>query len=133
MSRPNLESKGEGWLKAGDPPTDLSLFADALLASYRRAIESVAAAAGDIHAAALRLAAIWRAGGRLVYVGAGSSGLAAAEDAAELPGTFGLDESRIAIVLPGGTAEPFRIDGAAEDGAAAEEGGRAGLGELSPG
>ena len=80
----------------------VALFADALLASYRRAIESVAAARGDIGAAALRLAAIWRAGGRLVYLGAGSSGLAAAADAAELPGTFGLDESRIAIILAGG-------------------------------
>src|SRR4051812_48447983 len=94
-------------------------FADALLASYRRAIESVAVARGDIGAAALRLAAIWRAGGRLIYAGAGSSGLAAAADAAELPGTFGLDENRIAIVLAGGTAEPFRIDATAEDGATA--------------
>ena len=58
----------------------------------------------------------WR---RLVYVGAGSSGLAAAEDAAELPGTFSLDQSRIAIALAGGTAEPSRIDGATEDDAAA--------------
>ena len=87
--------------------------------------------AGDIRAAALRLAAIWRAGGRLIYAGAGSSGLAAASDAAELPGTFGLDQSRIAIVLAGGTAEPFRIDAAAEDGAAAGEQAIAALGDLA--
>ena len=105
-------------------------FADAMLASYRRAVESVAAASADIRAAALRLAAIWRAGGRLVYVGAGSSGLAAAEDAAELPGTFGLDEGRIAIILAGGTTKPFRIDAAAEDDAAAGRHAVAALGEL---
>src|SRR5258707_4958763 len=92
------------------------LFVYAHIATSRRAIEAVAAARGDIRAAALRLAAIWRAGGRLVYAGAGSSGLAAAQDAAELPGTFGLAESRIGIVLSGGTAEPFRIDAAPEDG-----------------
>ena len=104
---------------AGDPPTNTSLFADAMLASYRRAIESVTAASDEICTAAFHLAALWRAGGRLIYVGAGSSGLAAASDAAELPGTFGLDESRIAIVLAGGIAEAFRINATAEDNAAA--------------
>jgi len=130
--QPNAKTEGEWSLEAGHGlPIDEALFADALLESYRRAIESVAAACADIRAAALRLAAIWRAGGRLVYVGAGSSGLAAAEDAAELPGTFGLDESRIAIVLAGGTAEPFRIDAAAEDGATAGEQAMAAFGDLA--
>src|SRR5881396_3356787 len=106
-TQPNSETEGEGPRDAGDRASiDGALFADALLVSYRRAIESVAAARDDIQAAALRLAAIWRAGGRLVYAGAGSSGLLAAADAAELPGTFGLDENRIAIILAGGTAEP---------------------------
>ena len=128
----NSETEGEKWLEAGGGlPIDEALFAEALLASYRRAIESVAAACGDIRTAALRLAAIWRAGGRLIYAGAGSSGLAAAEDAAELPGTFGLDKGRIAIVLAGGTAEPFRIDSAAEDGAAAGEQAMAAFGDLA--
>jgi N-acetylmuramic acid 6-phosphate etherase len=128
----NSETEGEKWLEAGGGlPIDEALFAEALLASYRRAIESVAAACGDIRTAALRLAAIWRAGGRLIYAGAGSSGLAAAEDAAELPGTFGLDKGRIAIVLAGGTAEPFRIDAAAEDGAAAGEQAMAAFGDLA--
>jgi N-acetylmuramic acid 6-phosphate etherase len=131
MSRPNIDGKGEGWLRAGDQPTDSSLFADALLASYRRATESVAAASGDIHSAALRLAAIWRAGGRLIYVGAGSSGLAAAGDAAELPGTFGLDDNRIAIVLAGGTADAFRINAVAEDDTAAGAESIAAFGDLA--
>jgi N-acetylmuramic acid 6-phosphate etherase len=128
----NSETEGEKWLEAGGGLRSAeALFADALLASYRRAIESVAAARTDIRAAAHRLAAIWRAGGRLVYLGAGSSGLAAAADAAELPGTFGLDESHIAIILAGGTAEPFRIDAAAEDGTAAGERAMAAFGDLA--
>lgn len=110
---------------------DEALFADALLRSYRRAVESVMAASGEICTAARMLAAIWRAGGRLVYAGAGSSGLAAAEDAAELPGTFGLDQSRIAIVLAGGTAEPFRIDAATEDDATAGAWAVTALGDLA--
>jgi N-acetylmuramic acid 6-phosphate etherase len=128
---PSAETSGERCGDTSDVVTDEAVFAEAMLASYRRAIASVAAASGDIRTAALRLAALWRASGRLVYVGAGSSGLAAAEDAAELPGTFGLDPSRIAIVLPGGTAEPFRIDSAAEDDAVAGERSVAELGDLS--
>jgi N-acetylmuramic acid 6-phosphate etherase len=129
---PDLETKEERRLVAGGGMMiDEALFTDALLASYRRAVESVAAASNDICAAARRLAAIWRAGGRLIYAGAGSSGLAAAEDAAELPGTFGLDESRIAIVLAGGAAEPFRINAAAEDDAIAGKQAIAALGDLA--
>src|SRR5438477_9060131 len=132
QAEPNSEAERDRSREADRGlPIDDGLFADALLASYRRAIESVAAVRGDIRAAALRLAAIWRAGGRLVYAGAGSSGLAAASDAAELPGTFGLEQSRIAIVLAGGTAEPFRIDAAAEDDAAAGEQVVAAFGDLA--
>ena len=127
----NSETEGEKRRVASGVPSDEAVFGDALLSSYRRAIESVTAVRGDIRAAALRLAAIWRAGGRLIYVGAGSSGLAAASDAAELPGTFGLDENRIAIVLAGGTAEPFRINAAAEDGAAAGAQAVAAFGDLT--
>lgn len=116
---------------AGDPPTNSSLFTDAMLASYRRAIDSVAAAADDICIAAFHLAAIWRAGGRLIYVGAGSSGLAAASDAAELPGTFGLDDRRIAIVLAGGTGDAFRINATAEDDGAAGAASIATFGDLA--
>ena len=116
---------------AGDPPTNTRLFAEAMLASYRRAIESVAAASDDICTAAFHLAALWRAGGRLIYVGAGSSGLAAASDAAELPGTFGLDENRIAIVLAGGIGDAFRINATAEDDAAAGVASMSAFGDLA--
>ena len=131
QTQPSATTEGDRLEAGRGLPIDEALFADALLASYRRAIESVAAASGEIRAAALRLATIWRAGGRLIYAGAGSSGLAAAEDAAELPGTFGLDDSRIAIVLAGGTTEPFRIDAAAEDRATAGAQAMAALGDLA--
>ncbi|MGJ4943986.1 N-acetylmuramic acid 6-phosphate etherase [Bradyrhizobium sp. HKCCYLS1011] len=129
---PSFETDAEEWRDTGAAAmTDEAAFTEAMLASYCRAMASVSAVSSDIRAAARRLTSIWREGGRLVYTGAGSSGLAAAEDAAELPGTFGLDASRIAIVLPGGTAEPFRIDGSAEDDAAAGEQAIAELGDLT--
>jgi N-acetylmuramic acid 6-phosphate etherase len=90
-------------------------FAAALLASQKRAVGAVERAKRDITSAAMAVADCWRRGGRLVYLGAGSSGLIAAQDAAELPGTFGLDRSRIVILLAGGDVRPFALDGAAED------------------
>ncbi|MCS6759472.1 MAG: hypothetical protein MO852_11205 [Candidatus Devosia euplotis] len=42
------------------------------------------------------------AGGRLIYAAAGSSGLMATADAAELPGTFGIARDRIVVLMTGG-------------------------------
>jgi N-acetylmuramic acid 6-phosphate etherase len=103
----------------------------ALLASYRRAVECVAAAEGDIRAAALRLADRWERGGRCIYLGAGAAGLIAAEDAAELPGTFGLDRRRIPVILAGADGAHFDLDAAAEDDAQAAERAVAALGDLT--
>jgi N-acetylmuramic acid 6-phosphate etherase len=101
-----------------------------LLASYRRAVECVAAAEGDIRAAASRLADRWERGGRCIYMGAGAAGLVAAEDAAELPGTFGLDRRRISVILAGADGAHFDLDAAAEDDAQAAERAVAALGDV---
>jgi N-acetylmuramic acid 6-phosphate etherase len=103
----------------------------ALLASYRRAIECVAAAEGEIRAAASRLADRWERGGRCIYLGAGAAGLIAAEDAAELPGTFGLDRRRIAVILAGVDGAHFDLGAAAEDDTQAGERAVAALGDLT--
>jgi N-acetylmuramic acid 6-phosphate etherase len=102
----------------------------ALLASQRRAVEAVAASSAAIEAAALTIAQGLRAGGRLIYLGAGSSGLIALQDGAELPGTFGLDLSRIVFLIAGGMADLARIDGAAEDDIASAEKEIAALGPV---
>jgi N-acetylmuramic acid 6-phosphate etherase len=104
-------------------------FLGALLTSQRRAIEAVAASAQTIERAAEALGDRLRAGGRLIYVGAGSSGLIAIQDGAELPGTFGLDIGRIVFVIAGGMAEVARLDSAAEDDI---EGARADIAALGP-
>ena len=103
----------------------------AIVAGFRRAVEVVAEAAADIERASRRAAELWEAGGRLVYVGAGASGLIAAQDASELPGTFGLDKSRIAMLLAGGIERPFDIEAAAEDDREAGCAAIMALGDLS--
>jgi N-acetylmuramic acid 6-phosphate etherase len=73
----------------------------------------------QVSAAAELVAARFGAGGRLVFLGAGTSGRIAVGEAAELPGTFGLDRARIVALAAGGAASTDRdeddIDLAATD------------------
>jgi N-acetylmuramic acid 6-phosphate etherase len=84
----------------------------AISAALKRVLSPIARAA---ELAAGRL----RAGGRLIYVGAGSSGRLAALDAAELPPTFGIARRSVQIVLAGGSRALIRSAELAEDDAAA--------------
>ena len=75
-----------------------------------RAMQSAEA---DIATAIERVAAAFQAGGRVIYVGAGTSGRIASTDAAEMPPTFGIDNDRfIALVAGGGTAEFMAMEDA---------------------
>lgn len=59
--------------------------------------------------------AAFRAGGRLVYVGAGTSGRLGVLDAAEMPPTYGTDPSMVQGVLAGGFQALVRAQEGAED------------------
>jgi N-acetylmuramic acid 6-phosphate etherase len=72
-----------------------------LLAAEERVLPAVRAAAPSIARAAELIAERMRTGGRLVLLGAGTSGRLAVLEAAELPGTFGLPESAVAGVNAG--------------------------------
>ena len=64
------------------------------------------------------IVAAMRAGGRLIYVGAGSSGRMAVLDAAECPPTFGISKKKmIALIAGGRRAVTGAVEGA-EDSAA---------------
>lgn len=67
--------------------------------------------------------AAFRAGGRLVYVGAGTSGRLGVLDAAEMPPTYGTDPSMVQGVLAGGFQALVRAQEGAED--SPEDGGAA--------
>ena len=56
-----------------------------------------------------------RAGGRLIYIGAGTSGRLGVLDAAEMPPTFGIDPERVHGVIAGGYEALVRSQEGAED------------------
>lgn len=76
------------------------------------------------HAMALVVGA-FRKGGRLIYVGAGTSGRLGVLDSAEMPPTFGVEPDMVQGVIAGGYAALIRAQEGAEDfpedGAAAIE------------
>ncbi len=80
-----------------------------------RAVSAVGDALGSIAKAAQALARALSNGHRLIYVGAGSSGLIAIQDGAELPGTFGIDPQRIVFLTAGGIDAVHNLIGGVED------------------
>lgn len=65
--------------------------------------------------AAEKAAEAYRKGGRVVYVGAGTSGRIAMADAAEMPPTFGIEPDRFVALVSGGDAANDKAVEAAED------------------
>lgn len=88
---------------------------DRLLDAEARVLPALRRAEGELARAAALLAGAVVAGGRLVFIGAGTSGRLAAAEAAELPGTFGIAEAHCRGVIAGG--QHAAIDDAEEDDA----------------
>jgi N-acetylmuramic acid 6-phosphate etherase len=100
-----------------------------LVEANARAVTAVAAAADAIAQAVDACAASLRAGGGVVYVGAGTSGRLATLDAAEVLPTFGLAEGRVRAIVAGGPAALVRaVEGAEDD----SEAGAAAMREIAP-
>lgn len=92
---------------------DLFLREDATVAG------AVASARAAIVEGVARVEAAFRAGGRLFYVGAGTSGRLGVLDASECPPTFGTDPSMVQGIIAGGEAALTRSIEGAEDHAEA--------------
>ncbi|MCA8978590.1 MAG: N-acetylmuramic acid 6-phosphate etherase [Planctomycetes bacterium] len=103
---------------------------DCLQAEDDGVARAVAGAKAELVAAVELAEARWRRGGRIFYVGAGTSGRLAALDAAELPPTFQTDPERVQFLIAGGERALVRSVEGAEDSAeaAAEELDERGLG-----
>jgi N-acetylmuramic acid 6-phosphate etherase len=86
-----------------------------ILHEEKRAQKGAWAARKEIARAAERVAACLRAGGRLFYVGAGTSGRLGALDAAELPPTFGSRPEQVIALVAGGPRALQRSVEGAED------------------
>jgi len=84
-----------------------------------RVVRAVARVARDIAGAVNLIVAALRSGGRLIFVGAGTSGRLGVLEAAECPPTFGTPPSLVQGIMAGGRAAVFRSREGAEDDARA--------------
>lgn len=86
----------------------------------RKVAEAVAAEAQKITLAIDEISERMLHGGRLFYVGAGTSGRIAMLDASELPPTYGIDPSLVRVLIAGGSdAFHSAVEGAEDDEEAA--------------
>src|SRR5262245_17385024 len=90
-----------------------------MLRTDEAVLPAVAAATSGIAATIDAVAARLSQGGRLIYVGAGTSGRLAALDAAECESTFSTQPGQVVALVAGGIASPPLVQEAAEDDAAA--------------
>jgi N-acetylmuramic acid 6-phosphate etherase len=88
---------------------------DAFWEGQARAIGAIRPALPAIAAAAEALAQRLKDGGRIVYAGAGASGLLAAGDAMEIGPTFDWPDGRVFVLLAGGTDLTPGMKGDVED------------------
>ncbi|HJR64038.1 MAG TPA: N-acetylmuramic acid 6-phosphate etherase [Gemmatimonadaceae bacterium] len=87
-----------------------------LLSAEDRTVAEAVATQRDRIARAIELAErAFRSGGRLLYVGAGTSGRLGVLDASECPPTFGSDPSMVEGIIAGGFAALTRSQEGAED------------------
>src|ERR1700686_5217841 len=93
-------------------PSDI---AEAMIEGQFTAVAAVRAARFGLVGAALAAEARLRNGGRLVYVGAGTSGRLAVQDGAELMPTFGWPRDRLLLFIAGGEEAMVRAKEGAED------------------
>jgi len=80
-----------------------------------RAVRAVGRVSRDIASAVEIIVRGLGAGGRLIFVGAGTSGRLGVLEAAECPPTFGTPPTRVQAIMAGGRASVFRSREGAED------------------
>lgn len=108
----------------GEPSADYDLrpteeLVDLMRQADEAVLPAVGAAATDIAATIDAVAERLARGGRLIYVGAGSSGRIAALDASECESTFSTAPGQVVALVAGGADSAPLVQEAAEDDAAA--------------
>lgn len=104
----------------------------AVLTSQQQALASLEGNLPALELAAELATTALREGGKLVYVGAGSSGLMALAESLELAGTFGIPRVQTPMLFAGGAAALVELLGSVEDNTAdaQDDVARAGVDEL---
>jgi N-acetylmuramic acid 6-phosphate etherase len=88
---------------------------DVMILDHRDVLPAVQREQTRLARAAEMAADTIRAGGRLIFVGAGTSGRLGVLEAAELPPTFGIDPSAAVAIMAGGPAAVRRAKEGVED------------------
>jgi len=88
---------------------------DLFIKEERHVEKALAAQRGPIAKAATLVAKKLSSGGRLFYVGAGTSGRLGVVDASEMPPTFNAPPEQVQAIIAGGSAAVFRSQEGAED------------------
>jgi N-acetylmuramic acid 6-phosphate etherase len=88
---------------------------DVMARDHRRVLTAIQQEKGRIARAARLIAASILAGGRLIFVGAGTSGRLGVLEAAELPPTFGVAPDMAQAIMAGGPAAVHRSREGVED------------------
>ena len=88
---------------------------DLINAEDRRVAEAVGRERASLARGVELVEAAFRAGGRLIYVGAGTSGRLGVLDAAEMPPTYGTDPRLVRGIIAGGHQALVRAQEGAED------------------
>jgi N-acetylmuramic acid 6-phosphate etherase len=88
---------------------------DLFIREERRVESALADQRGAISRAAALVARKLRGGGRLIYVGAGTSGRLGVVDASEMPPTFNAPPEQVQAIMAGGAAAVFKSQEGAED------------------
>jgi N-acetylmuramic acid 6-phosphate etherase len=88
---------------------------DLFIREERHVQKALAAQRNEIARAAALVAKRLSAGGRLFYVGAGTSGRLGVVDASEMPPTFNAPPEQVQAIIAGGAAAVFKSQEGAED------------------
>jgi N-acetylmuramic acid 6-phosphate etherase len=88
---------------------------DLFIREERHVEHALAAQRGPLARAAKLVARRLRAGGRLIYIGAGTSGRLGVVDSSEMPPTFNASPEQVQAIMAGGPAAVFRSQEGAED------------------
>lgn len=102
---------------------DARAIVERIHAEDRRAVAAVGEVLEPVARTVEHVVRAFRSGGRLIYVGAGTSGRLGVLDASECPPTFGTDPEMVQGVIAGGHEALVRAKEGAED--VAEDGARA--------
>lgn len=128
MTKPLPPTEGKHPRAAALDALETQALVETIVGDQRTVVEAVLAQAGAIARAVDAIAARLENGGRLHYVGAGSSGRIATLDAAEMPPTFGTPAKLVQAHLAGGeSALVNAIEGAEDDAGAGEQMAREGF------